>query len=101
MPLQRRLPKIGFRSRKAGETAELRLHELVKIDSDVIDVDAVKAAGLVPSRVRRVKVIASGSLQKAVTIKGLAVTKGAKEAIEKGGGLIQSPIPLAEDQPPE
>ncbi len=89
MPLQRRLPKIGFNSRMAADTAELRLHELAIPAADVIDMDVLKKARLVPARVKKVKVILSGKLDKAVKIKGLAVTKGARSAIEKAGGSIE------------
>lgn len=88
MPLQRRLPKFGFNSPKVGETAELRLHELGKLDG-VIDLLALKAANLVSAKAKQVKVIASGKLDKAVTLKGLAVTKGAREAILAAGGTIE------------
>ncbi len=90
MPLQRRLPKIGFRSRKAGLTAEVRLHELAKVDSDAIDVAALKAAGIVSHRILRVKIIGSGTLDKTLTLTGISVTKGAKAAIEAAGGKFQS-----------
>ena len=89
LPLQRRLPKFGFRSQMAYLTAELRLHELAIPEADVIDVDVLKAADLVPAFVTKVKVIKSGNLDKAVTLKGIAVTKGAREAIEKAGGKIE------------
>jgi len=89
MPLQRRLPKVGFTSRKARMTAELRLHELAIPDADVIDMKALKAANLVPAFVSRVKVIKSGDIEKAVKLKGIAVTKGARAAIEKAGGSIE------------
>ncbi len=89
MPLQRRLPKIGFNSRMAADTAELRLHELVIPAADVIDIDVLKKARLVPARAKKVKVILSGEIDKAVKIKGLAVTKGARAAIEKAGGSIE------------
>ena len=89
MPLQRRLPKVGFTSRMAPLTAELRLHELEIPTVDVIDVDVLKAASLVPAQVRKVKVIRSGAIRKAVKLKGIAVTKGAREAIEKAGGTIE------------
>lgn len=89
MPLQRRLPKVGFRSRKARLTAELRLHELEIPTADVIDMDVLKAADLVPAFVTKVKVIKSGEIKKAVKLKGLAVTKGAREDIEKAGGSIE------------
>ena len=89
MPLQRRLPKVGFNSRMAKYTAELRLHELAIPTADVIDMDVLKAADLVPAFVTKVKVIKSGELDKAVKLKGIAVTKGAREAIEKAGGSIE------------
>ena len=89
MPLQRRLPKVGFNSRKAHLSAELRLHELEIPTADVIDLDVLKAANLVPAFTQKVKVIKSGELTKAVKIKGLAVTKGAREVIEAAGGSIE------------
>ena len=88
MPLQRRLPKVGFRSRMAKRSAELRLHELEIPAVEVIDIDALKAASLVPAAAEKVKVIKSGKIEKAVKLKGIAVTKGAREAIEKAGGSI-------------
>jgi large subunit ribosomal protein L15 len=90
MPLQRRLPKVGFRSRMAKYTAELRLHELAIPDADEITMDVLKAANLVPAFVTKVKVIKSGELDKAVKLKGIAVTKGAREVIEKAGGSIEA-----------
>ena len=90
MPLQRRLPKVGFRSRMAKYTAELRLHELAIPEADEITMDVLKKANLVPAFVTKVKVIKSGELAKAVKLKGLAVTKGAREAIEKAGGSIEA-----------
>ena len=89
MPLQRRLPKVGFRSRMARLTAELRLHELEIPKADVIDMDVLKAANLVPAFVTKVNVIKSGEVTKAVKVKGLAVTKGARTAIEAAGGSIE------------
>jgi large subunit ribosomal protein L15 len=89
MPLQRRLPKVGFRSRMARNTAELRLHELAIPTEDVIDMDCLKKLNLVPSHVSKVKVIKSGELDKAVKLKGLAVTKGARAVIEAAGGSIE------------
>ena len=88
MPLQRRLPKVGFNSRKARLTAELRLHELEIPAADVIDIAVLKEANLVPAFVLKVKVIKSGEIAKPVKLKGIAVTKGAREAIEKAGGSI-------------
>ena len=90
MPLQRRLPKVGFRSRMAKSSAELRLHELELPEVDVVDMDALKKANLVPAFTTKVKVIKSGEIKKAVKLKGLAVTKGAREAIEKAGGSIEA-----------
>ncbi len=89
MPLQRRLPKVGFNSRKSPFNAEVRLPELGLVDGDVIDADALKAARIVPKRAKRIKVIASGKLDKAVTIRGVSVTKGARTAIEAAGGKIE------------
>jgi large subunit ribosomal protein L15 len=90
MPLQRRLPKVGFNSRMAKYSAELRLHELAIPEADVIDMDVLKKANLVPAFVTKVKVIKSGEIDKAVKLKGIAVTKGAREAIEKAGGSIEA-----------
>ncbi len=89
MPLQRRLPKVGFTSRMAKNTAELRLHELELPTEDIIDMECLKKAHLVPAGVLKVKVIKSGEIKKAVKIKGLAVTKGARAAIEAAGGSIE------------
>ena len=89
MPLQRRLPKVGFRSRKAHLSAELRLHELAIPEAEVIDLEVLKKLNLVPAFTTKVKVIKSGELDKAVTLKGIAVTKGAREVIEKAGGKIE------------
>ena len=90
MPLQRRLPKAGFASVTASETAEIRLHELAKASNDgVVDLLALKAANLVRQDVKRVKVIASGEIKIAVTLRGLSVTKGARVAIEAAGGKIE------------
>ncbi len=89
MPLQRRLPKIGFTSRVSRVTDEVRLHELMKVDADVIDLAALKGAGLVNQQTRFVKVIASGKIGKAVTVRGVGVTKGARAAIEAAGGKVE------------
>jgi len=89
MPLQRRLPKVGFRSRMAKYSAELRLHELELPEADVIDLDVLKKANLVPAFTTKVKVIKSGEIKKPVKLKGLAVTKGARVEIEKAGGSIE------------
>ncbi len=89
MPLQRRLPKVGFSSRMARYSAELRLHELELPEVDVIDIDSLKKADLIPAHTEKVKVIKSGEIRKAVRIRGLAVTRGARTAIEAAGGTIE------------
>ena len=89
MPLQRRLPKVGFTARKSFRTAQVRLSELNKIDADVIDLAALIAADVVPARTLRAKVFASGEITKVVTLKGIAVSKGAREAIEAAKGKIE------------
>src|SRR5512139_288353 len=89
MPLQRRLPKIGFISLTAGKVAEVRLHELEKVEGDVVDLLALKAANIVAQDALRARVIKSGVITKAVTIRGLGVTKGALEAIQAVGGKVE------------
>jgi len=89
MPLQRRLPKVGFRSRLAMVTAEIRLHELSGLNSDAIDIKTLQDANLISRNIKRAKVIASGKIEEAVTLKGIKVTKGAREAIEAAGGKIE------------
>ncbi|MEP1471852.1 MAG: 50S ribosomal protein L15 [Halieaceae bacterium] len=89
MPLQKRLPKYGFSSRMARATAQIRVAELALVDADVVDLEALKAADLVRDDVTRARVFLSGELSKAVTVKGLAVTKGAREAIEQAGGKVE------------
>ncbi|MFZ1389210.1 MAG: 50S ribosomal protein L15 [Thiolinea sp.] len=89
MPLQRRLPKMGFVSRIGARTAEVRLDELAKVDGDVISLASLKAANVIPARTLQAKVILSGKVEKAFTIQGLGVTKGAKTAIEAAGGKIE------------
>ena len=89
MPLQRRLPKTGFNSHLARITAEIRLNELEKVDADVIDVTALRAANLISKNIKRAKVIATGEIKKAVTLKGIKVSKGARSAIEAAGGKIE------------
>jgi len=89
MPLQRRLPKVGFGSRMARTTAEVRLHELAKVNSDVIDLAALQQANVVSRLTTRARVFASGSIDKAVTLKGIQVTRGARVAIEAAGGRVE------------
>ncbi len=90
MPLQRRLPKVGFTSRKSRVTTEVRLHELASLEADVIDLDVLKAANIVNKNIRFAKVILSGELTKSVTLKGIGATKGAQQAIEAAGGKIEA-----------
>ena len=89
MPLQKRLPKFGFTSRVGLISAEVRLSELNKVDADVIDLEALRNASLINANIKRAKIFLSGEVKKAVTIKGLAVTKGAKAAIEAAGGKVE------------
>ncbi len=89
MPLQRRLPKVGFRSKMKATRAEVRLSELNGIDG-VIDLAALKKAGVVDASAEQAKVILSGELKKAVQLKGIKATKGAAEAIAKAGGTIEA-----------
>ena len=89
MPLQRRLPKMGFSARKSRFVDELRLNELALAGTDVVDLAALKSANLVSREVKTVKVFASGVIEKAVTVKGLKVTRGARAAIEAAGGRIE------------
>jgi large subunit ribosomal protein L15 len=88
MPIQRRLPKFGFRSRARSVTAEVRLGELAKVDAETIDLSVLKAAGIVPASAEKAKVILSGKLDKAVKIAGVGVTAGARRAIDAAGGSV-------------
>ena len=89
MPLQRRLPKYGFSSRVGRTVDEIRLHELNGIEAETIDLLALRTAGLITSAIERVKVIDSGELTRAVTLKGLGATKGARAKIEAAGGRVE------------
>jgi large subunit ribosomal protein L15 len=89
MPLQKRLPKYGFTSQIARVTAQIRTSELALVSDDVVDLDALRRAGLVSRNITRVKVFLSGDVTRAFTLKGLAATKGAREAIEKAGGKVE------------
>src|SRR3974390_703761 len=90
MPRQRRLPKVGFRSAIKASRAEVRLHELAKLEASPIDLAALKEAGIVSVFAEQAKVVLSGELKKAVTLKGIAATKGARAAIEAAGGKLES-----------
>ena len=89
MPLQRRLPKRGFSSRVNRHAAEIRLNELDKVEGDIADLKSLQKARVIGLHVDRAKVILSGEVTRALTVKGLGVTKGAREAIEKAGGKIE------------
>jgi large subunit ribosomal protein L15 len=90
MPLQRRLPKVGFRSDIKRSRAEVRLGELAKVTEAVVDLAALLKAGVVPAGTERAKVVLSGEIKKAVTLKGVAASKGARAAIEAAGGKIEA-----------
>ncbi len=90
LPLQMRIPKFGFRSRIGASTAEVRLGELAKVGGDRIDLDALKAANVVRRDVQRARVMLSGAIDRAVTVRGLHVTKGARQAIEAAGGSVEA-----------
>ena len=90
MPLQRRLPKIGFRSKISPLVAEVRLNELALVAGGVVDLDALKKAGVVPANSVRARVMLSGEIKTAVTVKGVGVTKGARAAIEAAGGKVEA-----------
>ncbi|MET0028667.1 MAG: 50S ribosomal protein L15 [Candidatus Thiodiazotropha sp.] len=89
MPLQRRLPKVGFTSRVSLTTAQVRLSELAKIEGDVVDLEALMKANIISRAMKRAKIFASGKVERAYTIKGVGLTKGAKEAIEAAGGKVE------------
>ncbi|MBU1190678.1 MAG: 50S ribosomal protein L15 [Gammaproteobacteria bacterium] len=89
MPLQRRMPKVGFKSRIGRTRAEVRLSEIAKLDTDIIDLLSLKLANIVSQEAEQAKVILSGTISKAVTLKGVGVTKGARAAIEAAGGKVE------------
>ena len=89
MPLQRRLPKIGFYSRQAAFVEEVRLYQLNAMSENEIDLDLLKKSGIVGRRTKKVKIINTGNIERAITVKGLAVTKGAAEAITSAGGKVE------------
>jgi len=89
MPLQRRLPKVGFKSALKKLTAEVRLSELNSLKVDEIDLNVLKAANIVPAHAKKVKVIDSGSIDRALVLKGIKATEGAVKKIESAGGKIE------------
>jgi len=98
-PLDRRLPKFGFTSGIQMTRAEVRLHELEKIEGGIVDLESLKKAGVIPVFAERAKVVLSGELKKAVTLKGVGATKGARAAIEAAGGQIEEPAVDPADVP--
>jgi large subunit ribosomal protein L15 len=90
MPLQRRLPKFGFRSMTAPRVAEVRLNELALVEGGAVDLDSLKKAGVIPANSLQAKIVLSGTIAAAVTVKGVGVTKGARAAIEAAGGKVES-----------
>jgi large subunit ribosomal protein L15 len=90
MPIQRRMPKVGFRSAMKRTRAEVMLSELGKVKVDVIDLDTLKKAGIIPEFAEQAKVVLSGKIERAVTLKGVLATKGAKAAIEAAGGKLEA-----------
>ncbi|HEY2396518.1 MAG TPA: 50S ribosomal protein L15 [Rudaea sp.] len=89
MPMQRRLPKVGFRSKMSRDVSEVLLYQLGAVKGDVVDFNALKAAGLVGTRAVRVKIVKRGEIKRAIKLKGVAVTAGAKAAIEAAGGSVE------------
>ena len=89
MPMQRRLPKVGFRSKLKQDISEVLLYQLDSLKGDTIDFDALKAAGLVATRAKRVKIVKKGEIKRAIKLKGVATTAGAKAAIEAAGGSVE------------
>ncbi|WP_406665793.1 50S ribosomal protein L15 [Gallaecimonas sp. GXIMD1310] len=89
MPLQRRLPKFGFTSRKSLVTSEVRLAELAKVEGDVVDLNSLKEANVITRNIEFAKVVLSGAIERPVTVRGLRVTKGARAAIEAAGGKVE------------
>lgn len=89
MPLQRRVPKVGFRSAVNRHTVELRLYQINAIDADVVDLETLKKAGLVAGTTRKVRIVNTGAIERAVTVRGAHVTAGAAKAIEAAGGKVE------------
>ena len=90
MPLQRRMPKVGFRSKMKAFQAEVRLDELAKVEGTLVNLETLKTANVIPTFAQAAKVVLSGEIKKVVTLKGVGATKGAREAIEKAGGTVEA-----------
>src|SRR5881397_227323 len=99
MPLQRRLPKRGFNSPTREDTAEVLLSDLEGVKAETIDLAVLKEAGVVPGSAKRAKVIVSGKLTRKVALAGIAVSKGARAAIEAAGGSTDAPVPQPKPKP--
>lgn len=99
MPLQRRLPKRGFRSRVGRHSAEIRLHELGQVEGDVVDLESLQKAGVIGRHITRAKAILSGRITRAVTVRGISATAGARRAIEAAGGTLEAPAARAAKSP--
>ncbi len=99
MPLQMRLPKYGFTSRVGRVTAEIRTSELGLVDGDVVNIESLRKAGLISASITRAKVMLSGDVARKVTVEGIGVSKGAKEAIEKAGGKVVEAAPAEKAKP--
>lgn len=89
MPIQRRMPKVGFRSKLSRTRAEVMLSELSKVEGDIVDLESLKKAGVIPVFAEKAKVVLSGEIKKAMTFKGVTATKGARAAIEAAGGKLE------------
>jgi large subunit ribosomal protein L15 len=98
-PLDRRLPKFGFTSDMARTRAEVRLSELHKVEGEIVDLESLKKAGVIPVFAERAKVVLSGEIKRAVTLKGVGATKGARAAIEAVGGKVEEPVVDPADVP--
>lgn len=89
MPLQRRLPKVGFRSKMSADAAEVLMYRLVKIAGDVVDLASLKAAGIIGTDIKRAKIVKQGDVARPFTVRGVACTEGAKTAILAAGGSVE------------
>ncbi len=90
LPLQRRLPKIGFRSQSAKDSAEVLLYQLDQLEAGTVDIAALRAAKLIPASAKKVKIVKKGEISKAFTLQGVAATAGARAAIEAAGGKLET-----------
>jgi len=89
MPLQRRLPKVGFRSKLKADTAEIRLYQLEQLKDVAVTIDALRTAGIIDARAKKVRLVKKGEIKRAYKLTGIAATAGAKAAIEAAGGTLE------------